>query len=300
MEYIEIGYNKESYNLDKPTEILSDISIIKNSNKIIEYELKNIKHKYILNYTYELDNKYHISVKIEMINKEDILKLYIILQYHFKNLTIKDLYEKNEWNYNKWNIKIIPKNKEILLNDHLKLLNFYLNLKDKFNKNLKLIDIQSIVTLTDKRGHGGERPREINFQLGFPLKTHSTNKKIPNSERLFICPFPIDPINPSRKAINPINSENKCFTCNRNEDNLDLFGKKTIFEKGHLMPIKIENTTKSLPQCKWCNTFYKDKITFDIEKQKVEFNLYAILRDSSEKDIKDVLNKLNYNIQIIK
>ena len=66
------------------------------------------------------------------------------------------------------------------------------------------------------------------------------------------------------------------------------------------MPIKIENTTKSLPQCKWCNTFYKDKITFDIEKQKVEFNLYAILRDSSEKDIKDVLNKLNYNIQIVK
>ena len=37
-----------------------------------------------------------------------------------------------------------------------------------------------------------------------------------------------------------------------------------------------------------------------IEKQKVEFNLYAILRDSSEKDIKDVLNKLNYNIQIVK
>ena len=96
MEYIEIGYNKESYNLDKPTEILSDISIIKNSNKIIEYELKNKKHKFILNYTYEKN----ISVKIEMINKEDILKLYIILQYHFKNLTIKDLYEKNEWVFN--------------------------------------------------------------------------------------------------------------------------------------------------------------------------------------------------------
>lgn len=292
METLKINYNKESFNLDKPTDTL-DILLTSKDNKK-DYQIKNKKHKFILNFTYE-----NISITIEMLNTSDVLKLYVILQYHFKNLTIKDLYEKNKWNYDNWKVNIMPK-KDIILNDHLKLLNFYLNLKDKFNKNLELKYFEENVKLKDKRGHGGERPREINYQLGFPLQTHSTNKQIPNGYRLFVCPFPIDNINPLRKAINSSNCENKCFTCNRTENDLDIFGKKIIFEKGHLVPIKKENTTKSLPQCKWCNTFFKDKLSFNFESEKVEFNLYAILRDSSEKDIKDVLNKLGYKLKITK
>lgn len=121
----------------------------------------------------------------------------------------------------------------------------------------------------------------------------STKKYLNNSQRIFICPFPIENINPQRKAIvNNKSIETKCFTCGTKEGEINIFGQICNFEKGHLTPIKCENTTNSHWQCKWCNTFYKDKIIWNDITNKPEFNYYAIIRDMKKTEIISILKQL--------
>jgi len=215
----------------------------------------------------------------------------VILQHHFKVKTIKDLSEL-EWDYTNFKVEITAKNNN-KLSDHIKLLNYFLNLKNEFNTILKIEDLENRIKLKDKRGIGGERPRELNYMYGFSYYTPATKKSLNNSERLFESPFPIEEINPKRKAIvNVPNGKIKCFTCGCTEGEMDIFGKQCHFEKGHLIPIKVENTTKSYPQCKWCNTFYKDKIEWDFSTGKPKFNTLAVMRDTKKSDLISYIKKL--------
>jgi len=181
------------------------------------------------------------------------------------------------------------------LPDHLILLNCFLNLKSKYDTPIEISELEQTYNLKikDKRGLGGERPRELNYKYGFPYFTSSSKKYLNNSQRIFICPFPIEKINPQRKAIiNPNIVEIKCFTCGTKEGDTNIFGHICKFEKGHLTPIKCENTTNSYWQCKWCNTFYKDKIIWNDKTNKPEFNYYAIIRDIKKKDLINILKQL--------
>jgi len=170
-----------------------------------------------------------------------------------------------------------------------------LNLKDRYNTPIEISELENDYKLKikDKRGLGGERPRELNYKFGFPYYTSSTKKSLNNSQRLFICPFPIEMINPQRKAIiNITSSEIKCFTCGTKDGEQNIFGKLCKFEKGHLIPIKSKNTTNSFWQCKWCNTFYKDKIIWNEITHKPSFNYYAIIRDMKKKELINILKQL--------
>jgi len=229
-------------------------------------------------------------------NSNDILYLYVILQYYYKVDTIIKLYKNNFWDYNLWKIIISTIKENNKLPDHFILLNCFLNLKEDYNKPIEISKLEKEYKLIikDKRGLGGERPRELNYKYGFPYFTSSTNKILKNSQRIFICPFPIEKINPKRKALVDINTKiNKCFTCGCIEGDTDIFGNICNFEKGHLIPININNTSKALMQCKWCNTFYKDKIIWNIEKGKPEFNAYAIIRDLKKTELIKILKQLN-------
>jgi len=282
---IIINYNNDTYNLENPNAQL-EVKYIENLYTCIS----STKSKYNLIFNY-ID--LHIDIKFK--NSEELLLLYVIMQYVYDVNTIKKLYDKENWDYTKWSIVINSINNNEL-SDHLILLNTFLNLKEKYNSPLyiKTLENEYNLKIKDKRGLGGERPRELNYKYGFPYFTSSSKKNLNNSQRLFVCPFPIETINPQRKAVIIKSYDNiiKCFTCGCKEGEINIFGNICNFEKGHLTPITIENTKKSLYQCKWCNTFYKDKIIWCEETGKPKFNCYAILRDMKKKEIICSLKKL--------
>ena len=180
------------------------------------------------------------------------------------------------------------------LPDWANILNCLLNLGTKFNKP---IDIETLeeVKLNDKRGWGGERPREVYYKLGFPLYTPRTKKSLINGKRLFECPFPICRINPERKAIvSGTSTEKKCFTCGCKEGDTNIFGNPCKFEKGHFDPHINGGNETAGNQCKQCNSFYKDKVSWDYKTGKPTFNSYAILRDAPKKEIIKHLIRLGF------
>jgi len=271
-----IKYNLETYNLNNPN---NDLNIIINNNT---YEIQNtIKTKPIINISYK---KYNII-------GNNILECYVILQYIFDVSSLNELANLN-WDYKYWKVNITSIKK---LPDWANILNCLLNLIDNFNIPIDIQQLEKIVTLNDKRGWGGERPREIYYKFGFPLYTHSTKKSISNSQRLFECPFPICKINPYRKAIIiNNNNEKKCFTCGTKEGELNYFGNICNFEKGHFDPHINGCSNLSGFQCKWCNSFYKDKISWNIHTGKPSFNIYAILRDAPKLVLIKQLKQLGF------
>ena len=127
------------------------------------------------------------------------------------------------------------------------------------------------------------------------MYTSSTNKGLKNGQRLFICPFPICNINPERKAIVLDSStEKKCFTCGCREGEKDYFGNICNFEKGHFEPHINGGPDNAAYQCKWCNSFYKDKINWNPYTGKPTFNPYAILRDAPKNEIIATLKSLGF------
>lgn len=273
---MKISYNTETFNLENPNKILN---ITINNDK---YETLNLSVKKII-ITLHYENIIIIS--------NNILEIYVILQYIYGVKTLVNL-SKIKWDYSKWKIKIVSKKK---LPDWANILNCLLNLGEKFNTIIKIEYLEQMIKLNDKRGWGGERPREVYYKLGFPLYTSKTKKSLKNGERLFECPFPICSINPKRKSIiqnNP--KEKKCFTCGTEEGNLNYFGNMCTFEKGHFNPHIHGGDEKSGYQCKWCNSFYKDKINWNFSTGKPVFKSYAILRDAPKKFIIQNLKKLGF------
>jgi hypothetical protein len=273
---IEIEYNSETYNLENSNDTKL---VVKKTHRYYQTEPLSEK-KPIINFTYN-----NISIK-----SNNIHHIYVILQYIYNKKTLIEL-SKLEWDYSKWKIQITSDKK---LPDWANILNCLLNLKE-FNKAFEIKKLEENVKLNDKRGWGGERPREVYYKLGFPLYTPKTKKSLKNSERLFECPFPICKINPKRKAIVSVSStEKKCFTCGCKEGEKNYFGNICNFEKGHFEPHILGGFDTATHQCKWCNSFYKDKITWNSETGKPTFNSYAILRDAPKNQIIQNLKLLGF------
>lgn len=272
---IKIKYNSETYNLENSNNTLS---VIKNKN-LNEYRTNKLTEKRpITKLTY--NNIFIKSNKIQ--------DIYVILQHIYNKKTLIEL-SRCEWDYSKWKVEITSDKK---LPDWANILNCLLNLKE-FNRAFEIKNLEKNVKLNDKRGWGGERPREVYYKFGFPLYTPKTKKSLKNGERLFECPFPICPINPKRKAIvQDINTEKKCFTCGCKEGEKNHFGNICNFEKGHFEPHILGGANTAGNQCKWCNSFYKDKITWNPETGKPTFNSYAILRDAPK-------NKIIQNLKVL-
>ena len=275
MENIVVSYNLKTYNLCD-----SDDKIIIEKKKNT-YNFLNSKKKYIITFTYK-------NLKI-MVN--EILILYVILQQIFKVDTIQKLSEL-EWNYEYWNIDITTTAKE--LSDHMIILKFLLNMKNDFNCPMSITELENKIKIKDKRGWGGERPREVYYKFGFPLFTPKTKKTLKNSQRLFQCPFPICNINPTRQALVKNTKIKKCFTCGCEEGDKNFFGNICYFENAHFMPHILGGDDKAGHQCKWCNSFYKDKIAWNSRTGKPTFNVYAILRDAPKNEIIRQLKKLDF------
>ena len=273
---ISIDYNSGTYNLKNPDSKLE------------------VKQEYDLYQTTPLSDKKPVikcTYDNICITANNIHHIYVIFQHIKAKNTLVDL-SNYDWNYSKWNVEISSDKK---LPDWAKILNCLLNLGEKFNKPLLIRELDEIVSLNDKRGWGGERPREVYYKMGFPLYTPKTKKSLKNSERLFECPFPICRINPKRQAIvSEICTEMKCFTCGLKEGEKNIFGNICHFEKGHFDPHINGGNVLSGNQCKWCNSFYKDKITWNADTGKPTFNAYAILRDSPKSDIIHHLKTLGF------
>lgn len=223
---------------------------------------------------------------------------YVVLQYIRQVNTLLEL-SKCAWDYAQWRVTITHDKK---LPDWANILNCLLNLgATQWNQALKIDELDKKVTLNDKRGWGGERPREVYYKLGFPWYTSKTKKSLLNSQRLFECPFPICTINPERKAVvSDTISEMKCFTCGLKEGETNIFGNTCHFEKGHFEPHIAGGTMTSGNQCKWCNSFYKDKICWNEKTGKPTFNSYAILRDSPKQEVIRHLKTLGFTSQDLK
>lgn len=274
---LDIDYNSNTYNLSEPNK---KISVNKCDNR---YEISTLSEKKIM-LTLYYDN---ISI-----SSNDIHHIYVVLQYIMNKTTLLDL-SKYEWDYSKWKFKI-SHNKD--LPSWAIVLNFLLNLKE-YNKpfNIKTLELNKKYPLPDARGWGGERPREQVYKKGFPLYTSATKKSLKNCERLFECPFPICRINPDRKAVvSDVSSTLKCFTCGVKEGEKDKFGKEVSFEKGHYDPHILGGAETAGNQCKWCNSFYKDKVIWNLDTGKPKFNSYAIMRDASKNEIIKNLKLLGF------
>jgi len=271
-----LDYNSDTYNLENPNNKL----LVKINGLIYQTDSLSEK-KPIIKLTY--DNQCILS--------NNIHHIYVVLQY-IKGITTLVNLSKYEWDYSKWNVCITSNNK---LPDWANILNCLLNLGEKFNKPLDIKMLHEMITLNDKRGWGGERPREVYYKMGFPLFTPKTKKTLKNSARLFECPFPICRINPQRKAlISDISTEKKCFTCGCKEGEKNIFGNICNFEKGHFDPHILGGDDTAGYQCKWCNSFYKDKITWNSDTGKPIFNSYAILRDAPRIEIIQNLKTLGF------
>jgi len=273
---IEIEYNSETYNLENSNDTKL---VVKKTHH--DYQTEPLsKKKPIIHFTYN-----NISIK-----SNNIHHIYVFLQHKYKKKTLIEL-SKHEWDYSKWKVQITSDKK---LPDWANILNCLLNLKE-FNKPFKIKKLEENVKLNDKRGWGGERPREVFYKFGFPLFTSKTKKSLKNSERLLECPFPICKINPERKAIvSDLSTEKKCFTCGCKEGEKDFFGNTCNFEKGHFEPHILGGSDTAAYQCKLCNSFYKDKITWNPSTGKPTFNSYAILRDAPKKQIIQNLKSLGF------
>lgn len=285
---VSLKYNNNTYCIKDPNK---EIILNKTCNdNNIKYDCNSSnKDKHCILFSYK-----NIEINLTIKSSIEILLLYVILQFHYSVINIQELVSIENWDYNLWNINISSLNNEELP-DHLILLNCFLNLKNKYNTPIEISELETYynIKIKDKRGLGGERPRELNYKYGFPYFTSNTKKYLNNCQRIFICPFPIENINPQRKAIINSNTiETKCFTCGTKEGEINIFGQICNFEKGHLTPINCENTTNSYWQCKWCNTFYKDKIIWNDVTNKPEFNCYAIIRDMKKTEIIKIMKQL--------
>lgn len=275
---IEIEYNSETYNLENSNTKL----IVKKQDS--DYQtVPLLEKKPIINFTYD-----NISIK-----SNNIHLVYVILQYICNKKTLIEL-SKHEWDYSKWNVKITSNKK---LPDWANILNCLLNLGE-FNKSFDIEKLEETVKLNDKRGWGGERPREVYYKFGFPLYTPKTKKSLKNTERLFECPFPICNINPERKAtVSDSSTEKKCFTCGVKQGEADKFGNICNFEKGHFDPHILGGADTAGHQCKWCNSFYKDKITWIPDTGKPQFHTYAVMRDAPKDEVLQILVNLAFPIK---
>lgn len=275
---IKIEYSSETFNLKDPNECIT----VKKCNDT--YTSASQNSKYVIDFTYK-----DICVKTY-----DVHILYVILQHIYGVSTIIEL-SKLDWDYTRWKVGITSSKSTNPLSSHMTILQHILNLPT-YGVPMKVRDLENECPLTDARGWGGERSREVYYKLGFPLMT---NALLPNllksGERVVLCPFPIERINPKRVAIITPGDERKCFTCGVQEGELDKFGKPVKFERGHCEPHISGGSNLARHQCKWCNTFYKDKITWNVETNKPEFNLYAIIRDAPRNEVLDILKRLGYN-----
>lgn len=275
---IKIEYNSETFNLKDPNEFI----IVEKCDDT--YTSSHKKSNYIVNFTYK---NIHIQT-------HNIHILYVIMQYVYGVTTILEL-SKLDWDYTQWNVKFTSSKSEKQLSCHMTILQHILNLPT-YGVPMKVRDLDNECPLTDARGWSGERSREVYCKLGFPLMT---NKTLPNrvkpKERVVLSPFPTELINPNRVAIIIPGDEHKCFTCGVQEGDLDKFGKPVKFEHGHMEPHISGGSNLARHQCKWCNTFYKDKITWNVTTNKPEFNLYAIIRDAPRNKVLDILKRLGYN-----
>ena len=273
---MKIAYNSETYDLKNPN---GYIMIVVQYGTV--YKSLGIT-----------DKKPIIELKYDnlIIVSNNIHHVYVILQFVMKKSTLIDL-SKHYWDYSKWSVNISSKKK---IPDWAKILKCILNLNN-YNTVMNIQELEDLVKLNDKRGWGGERPREIFYKFGFPLYTPKTKKYLKNRERLIECPFPICKINPNRKAIIMKSlTEVKCFTCGLKEGEISIFGNICNFEKGHFDPHILGGAEKAAHQCKWCNSFYKDKITWNSETGKPIFNSYGILRDAPKNEIIEHLKQLGF------
>ena len=272
-----IKYNTSTFNLKEPD---NELKCVKEG---LQYKTENFK---------ENDHKAKITYDNICILTNEILHNYVILQHIFKKETLIDL-SKYNWDFNKWKVEITSGKKKTP--SWIIILNYLLNLKE-FGKPFKIQPLNKTHPLPDMRGWTGERPRQVSCEKGFPYYTKNRKKFLNQTERLFECPFPICQINPKRKAYLDKNASQvkKCFTCGVKEGEKDKFGYTCNFEKAHLEPHILKGDNTCGYQCKWCNTFYKDKITWNKENQKPKFNIYAILRDGPKSQIIKHLKSLGF------
>lgn len=152
--------------------------------------------------------------------------------------------ECHSWDILKWSVGISSIRPDDRLPHHLILLRCFLNLRDRYNTILTLDSLEKDyqVRLSDRRGLGGERPREIYYKFGFPYFTPATRKSLRNGHRLLIHPFPTERINPHRRAQISLGETDKkqCFLCRCQEGDDSPLGTPVSLEKGHLMPIMID------------------------------------------------------------
>ena len=285
----EIHFNSETFALENPTKVLP-IEIRFDGHEIW-YRTKSLSRG-----ARQRSQLIKLRYDFIVIVSYDIHHVYCVLQYIMGKQTIQSLYENVEWQYEKWSFEITSDNK---LPDWARILNCILNPVPgrEFNMPFNVDMLDAICKLNDKRGWGGERPREVYYKLGFPFFTSKIKKSwLSNRERIIVCPFPIERINPKRKAIidEAVMKGIKCFICNIKEGEIDKFGNIVRFEKGHYEAHINGGATRAGVQCKWCNTMCKDKINWNPETGKIVIDNYAIMRDAPKKETIANLKKLGF------
>ena len=273
---IKIEYNSKTFNLKDPDECIT----VKRCNNA--YTLTSQKSKYVVDFRYK-------DLQIKTCN---IHILYVILQHVYDVTTIKELSELS-WDYSQWSVKITASKSTTPLSNCMKILEYILN-RPSYGVPMKVSDLENECPLNG-RGWGGERSREVYYKFGFPLMTSSLRpKQVKPGERVILCPFPTERINPTRKAITRPGDDLKCYTCGDKEGQIDRFGNPVKFERGHLEPHILGGSNLSRPQYKWCNTFYKDKISWNIDTHKPQFNVKAVMRDAPRQDVMKAIEELGY------
>lgn len=278
-EIHECVYDAKKFNISCSDNERETISIKKCGNFYTTEPPKG--STYVIDFTY----------KDKEIKTYNIHVLYVIMQYIYDVDTIIEL-SKLDWDWNQWNVKISPYNKSKKLSANMRAIQHILNLGD-FGKMWKVETLNKECPL-DQRGWGGERCREVYSGLGFPIFTSATCKQVKNTFRLVKSPFPTERINPKRIAIVKPGDDRLCFTCGVKEGESDRFGKPARFERGHFEPHVLGGSDLSRPQCKWCNTFYKDKITWNPETHKPQFNVKAVMRDAKHSVVREVNEELGF------
>ena len=101
---ITIKYNNITYCIHNPNKDIVIKKETKNNNiKYLCYSSN--KDKYCVLFTYK-----NIEIILNIKSSIEILLLYIILQYHYSVINIQELINIQDWDYNLWNVNILPLN----------------------------------------------------------------------------------------------------------------------------------------------------------------------------------------------
>lgn len=168
------------------------------------------------------------------------------------------------------------------------LLYFYINKNRPVNKELAT---QFVSDYLDKLVRDLQAIRHLGKQRGFNIQQSGDNSLLKSGEYMFLgfehahTYWSFDRRNTTDLDFDfiKLKFDNKCATCG---------DPNSILQAGHMVPTLPMTMDNIIPQCKACNTFFKDRFEFDNRgrvKRSTLAGLKALYNENERREIKNAI-----------